>query len=215
MYSYALQTGNLTLADLESLIGWLVGEANSQWYRFTSPETRSSTPVGGAHNECFSSDADGSGVDGALSSQSQIGSATPRPTVSLRTRPGSARPASAINLATGVTLGSPLTTGILPVSMNAGSNLGESSDGKHESLDDEDAASSCPLEDDWEMAANHLFLWSVLSARMTISKVLWQFTTEPIAAALLACKLLRTLAGMLANDQTYHTEREELFTLAT
>lgn len=84
----------------------------------------------------------------------------------------------------------------------------------YEAVDEEEPIVCTPLEEGSETAANHLFLWSIFSAQAEASKELWQHTTEPIAAALLACRLLRRLAELLAKDQTYDDEREDLTNMA-
>ncbi|XP_065175195.1 transient receptor potential cation channel subfamily M member 2-like isoform X2 [Sycon ciliatum] len=66
----------------------------------------------------------------------------------------------------------------------------------------------------WKTSCNHLFLWSIITGQKCVSEVLWPYTSEPMAAALMACKLLRTLAELLAKEQTYDEEKNELMASA-
>lgn len=47
-----------------------------------------------------------------------------------------------------------------------------------------------------------VFLWAVLCNRKELSRVLWEAGRQPVAGALMACKLLRALASKAHSDDT-------------
>jgi transient receptor potential cation channel subfamily M protein 2 len=47
-----------------------------------------------------------------------------------------------------------------------------------------------------------VFLWAVLSNRRDLARVLWEAGREPVAAALMASKLLRSMAAKAHTDDT-------------
>ncbi|KXJ08257.1 Transient receptor potential cation channel subfamily M member 7 [Exaiptasia diaphana] len=55
-----------------------------------------------------------------------------------------------------------------------------------------------------------VFLWAVLCNRRELARVLWEAGRQPVAAALMACKLLRSLANKAHSDDTITDVSQDL-----